>query len=481
MSCREWLSAFALCILVAAPFGAAAEAESVGRSIDLVGGVDARGLCGLVWLEAPTAPRGVAARFHLEADAFTVTVGRATRTDAGALPLMGSDAITTKDERVREAAFGRGIAVANVLREGAILAAYPLDGAAAPCRIETPEGVRADAAGPLTVTPTSTRWTSVPPAAFRHHVADEHVAFTPRSGALAMSGDFTLYVWDADVTVEDSAKRESFATGVERYAGLLTASVESWTWVRVAVTNGRLAIDTNVPAVARAASLDVETDAPALALAGGAPVRLTASGGALSATPILATAAAPAALAPAGPLDRAHSVLLLVAFAAVGAVGAGTIGVSRSRRRREPAVAAAPAASDLAMPREPGVDAFLLAGREAAGDGDSTLALKWFESALALEPGLTVGHVLRGLCLESMELYHEAHAAFVEAARLGNRDAEAHYHLARSLMWGGYNREAIDALAIACAAPGYVERAAEDASFVDLRDHPRFLALLGRL
>lgn len=120
--------------------------------------------------------------------------------------------------------------------------------------------------------------------------------------------------------------------------------------------------------------------------------------------------------------------------------------------------------------------------RAAVASGDAPLALAWLDHALALDPGLGIAHATRVLLLQEMGEHLAARRA-LEHAMTQTRGADAvPVHLARMCLRQGDAREAMDLLATAVAlAPEAAPQLVEDETFASLRDHPRFLQIVGRL
>ncbi len=131
----------------------------------------------------------------------------------------------------------------------------------------------------------------------------------------------------------------------------------------------------------------------------------------------------------------------------------------------------------------PGAPALLELAQEAVGRGDHEGAIGWFETAIALQPELPVAHLCLGVCLAQLGRDEEALESLGHAAQLAPGDPVPVYHQARILARTGRSQEALGQLArVVPVLPGeMVEALAEDEAFASLADHPRFLALTGRL
>ena len=160
----------------------------------------------------------------------------------------------------------------------------------------------------------------------------------------------------------------------------------------------------------------------------------------------------------------------------------GVFGAVLAARRRDTAPRAIPLAPvTIAAPPETLKDA-LLRGHAATKAGDLVEALACFDAALRMAPGLGVALFCRGVCLASMGRMAEAYAALEESVMEDPTDGARRVHLARVALALGRAKDAMDILApLARDAPQVGDAMFQDAALAGLRDHPRFLALCGRL
>lgn len=130
-------------------------------------------------------------------------------------------------------------------------------------------------------------------------------------------------------------------------------------------------------------------------------------------------------------------------------------------------------------PPRAGISGVLALGRNAADRGDYEEAIRWFETAIAVKPQLAVAHTCLGLCLTGLERDDEALESFRAAVDLDPEDALPRYQLARALARLRRMEEVLDVLGpVLEDVPDLRDAARLDPSFRDLRDHPRFLAIL---
>lgn len=131
---------------------------------------------------------------------------------------------------------------------------------------------------------------------------------------------------------------------------------------------------------------------------------------------------------------------------------------------------------------EGGPDGLLELGSEALDRGEVETAASWFETAIALQPGLQAAHFCLGLCLDELGRLEEAEDALGNACRLSPEDALAHGMHASVLARLGRTRGAVAKLEqVADTMPELLDAIRDDEAFAPLHDHPRFLALLGEL
>ncbi len=197
---------------------------------------------------------------------------------------------------------------------------------------------------------------------------------------------------------------------------------------------------------------------------------------------------------------------LLLGVGAVAAVSAGGLLVLTHRRQDSTTPSRAPAepaseaitsiddadVDDGIEPEEitlefpadlpPGLGGILRLGQRAVDDGEYEEAAVWFRTALDVEPDLPVAHLCLGLCRGEVEGPEAALASLDRAVDLDPTNAMARYCRAQALARGGQTGAVIDALApLAPGTDAMAEAILADPAFADLRDHPRLLALLGRL
>lgn len=186
----------------------------------------------------------------------------------------------------------------------------------------------------------------------------------------------------------------------------------------------------------------------------------------------------------------------LVPGALIGAVGVLALAVHHSPRRTRvhPETATEPseevaetepeepeASTGEATATEGGVVGVITAGQEALDNGDVEAAVGWFETALELAPNLQVAHFCLGLCLDELGRLEEAERRLRAARELEDDPMSAYAH-ASVLARLGRTREAVEVLErLTSRVPDLREQIREDDELANLRDHPRFLALLGEL
>lgn len=148
-----------------------------------------------------------------------------------------------------------------------------------------------------------------------------------------------------------------------------------------------------------------------------------------------------------------------------------------SEQATEPEPAEAPAATGT----EGGIVGVVTAGQQALDDGDVEAAVGWFETAVELAPDLQVARFCLGLCLDELGRLDEAEAELRTARELADDPMAAYAH-ASVLARLGQTREAVTILErLTGRVPDLRERLHDDEELANLRDHPRFLALLGDL
>jgi tetratricopeptide (TPR) repeat protein len=133
-----------------------------------------------------------------------------------------------------------------------------------------------------------------------------------------------------------------------------------------------------------------------------------------------------------------------------------------------------------ASPRPPEATP-LEAAREHLAAGDHERALVAFDEALARAPRIALAHLGRAVCLFALARDDEGLVALDAALSVGE-DGEALLAVARACAGMGRDGLAMDLLALALGAfPDAAPSVAKDPGFTRLRDHPRFLQLVGLL
>ena len=121
-------------------------------------------------------------------------------------------------------------------------------------------------------------------------------------------------------------------------------------------------------------------------------------------------------------------------------------------------------------------------GHAAIERDDLAEALAWFDHPSRAQPRLAIAHFCRGIALGGLGRTPEAHDALAEAVEHAPHEWSYRVHYARFAVALGKTTEAMDALGpVARALPEMHEPMLEDPQLAALRDHPRFLAMLGRL
>lgn len=128
-----------------------------------------------------------------------------------------------------------------------------------------------------------------------------------------------------------------------------------------------------------------------------------------------------------------------------------------------------------------GVEGVLRVAQAYLDRGDYEPAAEWFATASELAPKRPTPHFCRAVCFEELDRLDDAMAAYA-AAREAGAGATPIYRQARLIARDGRPREALTPLRRALdEEPALIEDAAGDEAFDALRDHPRFLALVGKL
>lgn len=135
----------------------------------------------------------------------------------------------------------------------------------------------------------------------------------------------------------------------------------------------------------------------------------------------------------------------------------------------------------LAQAPPEGLEGVLQIARAHLSRDQHEAAASWFELAGQLAPDRPTPHFCRGLCLERLDRVDEAMTAY-DMARTAGADATPLYRQARLLAAGDRPQEALERLRRALdEEPALREDAAGDEAFASLGDHPRYLALVGKL
>jgi hypothetical protein len=140
-----------------------------------------------------------------------------------------------------------------------------------------------------------------------------------------------------------------------------------------------------------------------------------------------------------------------------------------------------PGATMDAVATEGGIVGVITAGQQALDEGEIEAAIGWFETAIELAPGLQVARFCLGLCLDEQGRLGDAERELRQARKLEDDPMAAYAH-ASVLARLGRCSQALDALErLAPRVPELRDRLREDDEMANLRDHPRFLGLLGEL
>lgn len=145
------------------------------------------------------------------------------------------------------------------------------------------------------------------------------------------------------------------------------------------------------------------------------------------------------------------------------------------------AVAPPPPAPRVTAPGTPQHQALRLAQRLLRlGNVEGALVL--LDRAVALDPDVGIAHLSRALCLAQLGREGEAHAALDRALACPETDGNFALQLASISARSGDAGLAMGLLEVAVAAtPETAQRAFADPAFAGLRDHPRFLLIVGAL
>lgn len=154
----------------------------------------------------------------------------------------------------------------------------------------------------------------------------------------------------------------------------------------------------------------------------------------------------------------------------------------RARGSPAPAPPATAAVAAVAVAPAGDLDALLRAAKAAAEAERLEEAVLWLDRALRLAPTLPVAHFCRGVCLAGVGRDREAYLALRRAFDLDPSEGAHRLELARACGRLGRASEAMDVLGpLLQAMPALVDDLCADPSFACLLDHPRFLAMTGRL
>ena len=193
-----------------------------------------------------------------------------------------------------------------------------------------------------------------------------------------------------------------------------------------------------------------------------------------------ATVSLPSPLAPPDEEGRPSSGLPWGwALPILGLVGVGAALASTRPSSVAPARSTARASYITAAPTLEGI---LRAGQAAVEAQRFDEAVAWFGQALKLHPRLPVAHFCLGVSLAALDRHQEAYAALRKAHRLDPKEGAYRLELARAAARTGRHQEAMQQMGpLLRALPDLAAQAQDDHAFEGLRDHPRWLAMLGRL
>lgn len=168
-------------------------------------------------------------------------------------------------------------------------------------------------------------------------------------------------------------------------------------------------------------------------------------------------------------------------------LSSGRLVQPRPLPRKEPAstraqAAPAPAPQVLVAVQPRDLEGMLRAAQAAVVAGRFEEGVAWFDKALRVNPRLAVAHFCRAVCLVGLKRDADAYPSFRKAYDLNPAEGAYRLELARVCARIGRAGEAMDVLgALLHAMPALVEDVSTDPSFAGLYDHPRFLAMTGRL
>lgn len=141
-----------------------------------------------------------------------------------------------------------------------------------------------------------------------------------------------------------------------------------------------------------------------------------------------------------------------------------------------------PAPAAPAPPPAAGSPPILRAAQERLRSGDAAGSLALLDRALAAAPQTSLLHLGRAVCLAELGRDEEADDALASALACPQADGPVALQLAAACARKGAGALAMSLLETAIAVePAIAARALDDASFAGLRDHPRFLLIVGAL
>lgn len=176
--------------------------------------------------------------------------------------------------------------------------------------------------------------------------------------------------------------------------------------------------------------------------------------------------------------------LPLAGLLALGIVASsGRLLQARRLERKVPLAKAAAPTPILAAEAPAGtVDEMLRAAKDAVDSYHYQEAIAWFDRVLAQDAKLAVAHFCRGVCLMALGRDEECYWAYRRAYEADPQEGAYRLELARACGRTGRTAEAMDVLgALLQAMPELAADVADDPSFASLRDHPRFLVMVGLL
>lgn len=146
-----------------------------------------------------------------------------------------------------------------------------------------------------------------------------------------------------------------------------------------------------------------------------------------------------------------------------------------------------PAAARCVIPIPSGLDTegpalgHLRAARAAVARGDLDEALRRFDEAILLDPSCAVAHLGRTITLAALGRADEASRS-LQASFEATPGPDLAHQFSRLAAREGNSALAMDLLGVAMETrPELSERVLDDPAYQGLRDHPRLLAMMGRL